>query len=170
MNIPEIHLLLPQWIEKLVDDRELRYRSIEERMHFVIRLSRMNIERGTGGPFGAVVFNTTAGTLLAAGVNIVVPSGCSVANGEMMAMMLAQKILQHYDLGGEGQPQCQLVTSTEPCAMCLGAIPWSGVRSLVCGARDEDARAIGFDEGPKNSDMERGVGKAWNRCDPGRMS
>lgn len=33
--------------------------------------------------------------------------------------------------------------------MCLGAIPWSGIKSLVCGARDEDARSIGFDEGDK---------------------
>jgi len=33
--------------------------------------------------------------------------------------------------------------------MCFGAVPWSGVSSLVCGARDEDARSIGFDEGPK---------------------
>ena len=33
--------------------------------------------------------------------------------------------------------------------MCLGAIPWSGIASLVCGARDEDARKIGFDEGDK---------------------
>ena len=33
--------------------------------------------------------------------------------------------------------------------MCLGALPWSGIRSLVCGARDEDARSIGFDEGEK---------------------
>lgn len=35
--------------------------------------------------------------------------------------------------------------------MCFGAIPWSGVRRLVCGARSEDARAIGFDEGPRPS-------------------
>jgi len=33
--------------------------------------------------------------------------------------------------------------------MCLGAIPWSGVRSVVCSARDQDARSIGFDEGSK---------------------
>lgn len=46
-------------------------------------------------------------------------------------------------------PVHDLVTSCEPCAMCFGAVPWSGVRGLVCGARDEDARAIGFDEGPK---------------------
>jgi tRNA(Arg) A34 adenosine deaminase TadA len=36
--------------------------------------------------------------------------------------------------------------------MCLGAIPWSGIRSVVCGARDEDARSIGFDEGHKPPD------------------
>lgn len=36
--------------------------------------------------------------------------------------------------------------------MCFGAIPWSGVSQLICGARDEDARAIGFDEGPKLTD------------------
>ena len=33
--------------------------------------------------------------------------------------------------------------------MCLGALPWSGITSLICGARDEDARSIGFDEGEK---------------------
>ena len=36
--------------------------------------------------------------------------------------------------------------------MCLGAITWSGISSLVCGARDEDARSIGFDEGDKPED------------------
>jgi len=33
--------------------------------------------------------------------------------------------------------------------MCLGAVAWSGVKRLVCGARDSDARQIGFDEGAK---------------------
>jgi tRNA(Arg) A34 adenosine deaminase TadA len=36
--------------------------------------------------------------------------------------------------------------------MCLGAIFWSGVRHLLCGARGSDAEAIGFDEGPKVED------------------
>ena len=61
----------------------------------------------------------------------------------------------------------RLVASTDPCAMCLGAIPWSGVRHLLTGARDSDARAIGFDEGPKVADWqgalrERGIEV---RCD-----
>ena len=36
--------------------------------------------------------------------------------------------------------------------MCFGAIPWAGVSRLICGAKDENARAIGFDEGPKLHD------------------
>jgi len=36
--------------------------------------------------------------------------------------------------------------------MCMGAIPWSKIESLVCCGRDEDARAIGFDEGDKPND------------------
>ena len=80
-------------------------------------------------------------------MNLVVPSGCSVAHAEMVAIMIAQQVVGDFDLGGEGKPVCELVASTEPCAMCFGAKPWSGVRSLLCEARDEDARSVGFDEG-----------------------
>ncbi|MGC9360154.1 MAG: deaminase, partial [Anaerolineae bacterium] len=76
----------------------------------------------------------------------------SWAHAEMVALALAQQTLGTYDLRSEGAPRCALVTSAEPCAMCLGAVPWSGVQQLVCGARDEDVRAIGFDEGHKPAD------------------
>ena len=36
--------------------------------------------------------------------------------------------------------------------MCLGAIPWSGIRRLICGAPGRDACDIGFDEGVKVPD------------------
>jgi tRNA(Arg) A34 adenosine deaminase TadA len=32
--------------------------------------------------------------------------------------------------------------------MCLGALSWSGVASLVTGATKSDAEAIGYEEGP----------------------
>ena len=44
------------------------------------------------------------------------------------------------------------MTSTEPCAMCLGAIPWPGVGHIATAAHDMDARAIGFEEGSKPDD------------------
>ena len=91
-------------------------------MRFVIELARQNIEHRTGGPFGAAIFETTSGKLLAPGVNLVEPAHCSIAHAEMVAIALAQQTRGSYDLGREGTI-CELVTSTEPCAMCLGAIP-----------------------------------------------
>jgi tRNA(Arg) A34 adenosine deaminase TadA len=122
----------------------------EERMQLTIKLARLNIEQRTGGPFGAAVFNMETGELVSAGVNLVVPSCCSMAHAEMIAISCAQQKLENFDLGAAGLPHLELVASSEPCAMCFGALPWSGIRHLVCGARDEDARAIGFDEGPKH--------------------
>ena len=36
--------------------------------------------------------------------------------------------------------------------MCFGAVPWSGVSSMIWGAGKEDAEAAGFDEGDKPND------------------
>ncbi|MBP5531426.1 MAG: nucleoside deaminase, partial [Lentisphaeria bacterium] len=44
---------------------------------------------------------------------------------------------------------CVLVTSCEPCAMCSGATPWSGVEKMIYGATREMAEKVGFDEGYK---------------------
>ena len=93
---------------------------------------------------------------------LVTTANCSVAHAEMVAIMVAQKAVGDFDLGGPGRPHYELVASTEPCAMCYGATPWSGVRGLVIGARGEDAEAVGFDEGTKPSDWtqaleERGI-------------
>ena len=126
-------------------------------MQLAIRLAQLNIQHGTGGPFGAGIFECQTGRLVAAGVNRVEPLNCSIAHAEMMAIAIAQRITGSYDLAGETDVTYELVMSTEPCAMCLGAIPWSGVRSVVCGARDEDARAIGFEEGAKPSDWVKSL-------------
>jgi tRNA(Arg) A34 adenosine deaminase TadA len=140
---------MPPWLEDFINEQGRLFPSREDRMRFAIDLSEMNVTMKTGGPFGAAVFEKSGGKLIAAGVNRVVSAACSFAHAEMMAIGLAQKFTGHFDLGGPGRPACELVTSTEPCAMCLGAIPWSGLRGLVCGARDEDARSLGFDEGAK---------------------
>ncbi len=121
-------------------------------MSLAIQLAHSNVKEGTGGPFGAAVFNVETSTLVAPGINVVIRSKSSIAHAEIIAISLAQRICNTHDLGDAGMPPMELVTSVEPCAMCLGALPWAGIRSLVCGARDEDARAIGFDEGPKPQD------------------
>ncbi|MBN2591751.1 MAG: nucleoside deaminase [Sedimentisphaerales bacterium] len=145
----EVVLRLPGWMEDFLSNSKETFSSIEERMQFVITLARMNIEHKTGGPFGAAIFDLKDGRLIAVGVNQVEKINCSIVHAEILAIALAQKKIGHYDLGAKADMSYELVTSTEPCVMCLGAIVWSGVRQVVCAARDEDARAIGFDEGPK---------------------
>jgi tRNA(Arg) A34 adenosine deaminase TadA len=152
MKTKSINIELPVWIQQHLLDVQDFFATKEERMHFVINLSRKNIEFGTGGPFAAAIFNESNGKLIAVGVNLVTSINLSIAHAEIVAIMQAQAILGNFDLGGLKMPRCELVTTTAPCAMCLGAIPWSGVRSLVCGARDEDARAVGFDEGAIRSE------------------
>ena len=156
----EVVLRLPPWLDALAQRQRRAFESAESRMRFAIELARQNIEQRTGGPFGAAVFEADSGRLVSVGVNLVEASNCSMAHAEMIAIALAQQAVGHYDLGAAGA--YELATSTEPCAMCLGAIPWSGVRRVVCGAHGEDAAAIGFDEGAKPADwvgtlQERGI-------------
>jgi len=148
MDFFELWIRLPDWVSGFVGEGEVAFSSVEGRMGFVVGASRENVRRETGGPFGAGVFDGD-GRLISFGVNIVEASNCSVLYAEIVAIAFAQKALGRYDLSNGGKEHYELVTSTEPCAMCFGAVPWSGVKSLVCGARDEDARSIGFDEGPK---------------------
>jgi tRNA(Arg) A34 adenosine deaminase TadA len=152
MDNPKIVIDLPQWLEPFLRRRGEVLETIAERMQLAIDLSRLNRQHQTGGPFGAAVFEEPSGRLLSVGVNLVTSTHCSVAHAEMVALILAQQARGCYDLGGPGSPPCQLVTSCEPCAMCLGAIPWSGIKSVVCGARGEDAESVGFDEGAKPAD------------------
>jgi len=147
----EIHIALPDWLSRLAA-RHSVIESVEDRMAFVIEASRANIRAGTGGPFAAAVFEAGSGRLVSLGVNLVSHANLSVLHAEVVAVTLAQLALRTSDLGGADLPRHELVVSTEPCAMCYGAILWSGITRLVCGARSGDARGIGFDEGPEQTD------------------
>ncbi|HUH37839.1 MAG TPA: nucleoside deaminase [Spongiibacteraceae bacterium] len=147
----KLDIELPAWVAEYAR-QYVPASTLAQRMAFVIAAARLNVEHGSGGPFAAAVIESVSGQLVSLGVNLVTGGSLSMLHAEMVAIALAQRKLGGYDLGGPGMPALELVTSTEPCAMCFGAIPWSGVRRVVAGARDADARAIGFDEGPKPAD------------------
>ncbi len=157
-----VTISLPSWIDDFIDSNEL-YLSDEDRMRFAVNLAEMNVQHKTGGPFGAAIFDVKTGKLVSVGVNCVVSSGCSVAHAEMMAIMLAQEATGGFRLAGGNGTAYVLATSAQPCAMCFGALSWSGVKKVVCGARSEDVeKIIGFDEGPlhptwKNELTVRGI-------------
>jgi tRNA(Arg) A34 adenosine deaminase TadA len=147
----QIHLTLPPWIGDVVDETR-RYASDEERVGLAIELSRHNVARGGGGPFGAAVFDLDSGRLVAVGVNRVVPQSCSVAHAEMMALMVAQQRLSRHRLN-DGGGRYALATSAQPCCQCYGASVWAGIDELLIGARSEDVEALtDFDEGPLPAD------------------
>ena len=142
-----IQISLPPWVGELVGGRET-FEGDEARMRLAIALSRENVVRGTGGPFGAAIFERVSGRLVAVGVNSVTRLSNCTLHGEMVAFMMAQARLRNFSLGAPGMPAHELVTSCEPCAMCLGAILWSGVSRVVMGASRLDATALRFEEGP----------------------
>ena len=142
-------ITLPDWaVEELAALPEYMT-ALEDRMAAVIRFSRLNFERDTGGPFAAGIFEKETGRVVTIGVNRVVPSNCSSAHAEIVALSVAQRTIGSFDLGGPGLADHQMVVNWRPCAMCFGAVPWSGIRSLViAGSGSELEELTGFDEGP----------------------
>ncbi|QDV69366.1 Guanine deaminase [Rosistilla carotiformis] len=150
-----LNISLPAWLSDQLAAEPTHFPSLEARMELVIRCSQQNFRKATGGPFAAGVFEKQSGRLVALGVNRVVPCHASIAHAEMVALTLAQQSLGTYDLGSADQPEHQLVVNGRPCAMCFGAIPWSGIRSLVIAASGDQIESItGFDEGPIHPDWQ----------------
>ena len=166
-------LTLPDWLEAFIRGWTQPLDSVEQRMRLAIALADENVVQGSGGPFGAIVVEEHSGRLLGVGVNLVTRLELSLAHAEMVAISMAQARVADWNLGSG--PEVQLVTSCQPCAMCFGAVPWSGVGSLAWGASREDAEGAGFDEGDKPDNwvetlQRRGIrthGEADDQCADG---
>jgi tRNA(Arg) A34 adenosine deaminase TadA len=100
--LSEISFQLPDWTKSILTTSSKVFSSVEDRQRFVIDLARQNVQRQTGGPFAAAVFDDD-GRLIALGVNIVVISNCSVLHAEIVALILAQRALNRYDLSDGGR-------------------------------------------------------------------
>ena len=144
---PVVHIEYPPWVNEAID-WERPYHSDEDRMRLAIAVAKENVERGTGGPFGAAIFETLSGRLVSVGMNSVVRLNNCTLHGEMVAFMMAQQRVGSYTLNAPMLPRHELYTSCEPCAMCLGTTLWSGVQRVVYGATREDATILNFEEGP----------------------
>ena len=108
-------------------------------MKKAIRLSIANVEKGNGGPFGAVIVKD--GKVIARGVNNVTSANDPTAHAEVVAIRKACKTLKTYQLTG-----CEIYASCEPCPMCLAAIYWARPDKIFFAASKEDAAAIDFDD------------------------
>jgi tRNA(Arg) A34 adenosine deaminase TadA len=77
-------------------------------------------------PFGALVVNERSETVVEGLNNAVRPRGDPTQHAETVACAAAAKLLSDAELA-----KCTLYTSTEPCAMCAGAIYWTGIGRVV---------------------------------------
>ena len=92
-------------------------------------------ERGNH-PFGAILVSAT-GEVLMEVENGFMPKRDMTAHAERL---LASAASQQYDpkvLAG-----CTLYTSAEPCAMCAGAIYWTGIGRVVFGLTERRLKTI----------------------------
>lgn len=96
------------------------------------------IQKGEGGPFGAVIVDEN-GNIIANGNNQVVLRKDPTAHAEIIAIREACKNLNTYDLS-----KYTLYTSCEPCPMCLSAIIWANIKNVYYGCTRTDAENIGF--------------------------
>jgi tRNA(Arg) A34 adenosine deaminase TadA/catechol 2,3-dioxygenase-like lactoylglutathione lyase family enzyme len=120
-----------------------------------VRLAVGNAEAG-GHPFGALVERD--GEVLGSGVNAALRDRDPVAHAETVALRDACGRLGTLDLSG-----ATLVSSAEPCPMCLSAALLAGVSRIVYAAPQEAAAAAGFVLPPALAELDA----AWRGLAPG---
>jgi len=112
---------------------------IREFMTAAVREASRGMNNNEGGPFGAVVVQD--GRIIARAHNRVIKTHDPTAHAEVEAIRKASKTLGRFDLS-----DCFIVSTCEPCPMCLAAIYWAKIRRLYFGCSNKDAARIGFDD------------------------
>jgi len=88
-------------------------------------------------PVGALVINPE-GVVVGVGKNLREAESDPTAHAEVVALREAGLANKNWRLDGH-----TLVVTLEPCAMCAGAIAQSRIKTLIFGAWDEKAGAVG---------------------------
>lgn len=103
--------------------------SIKENHQFYLNqcleLAYSSVEKGNH-PFGALL--VLDNVVVVTSENEVETLKDVTAHAELRLVQKAQSILRSEEI-----KECTLYTSTEPCAMCAGAIYWVGIKNIVYG-------------------------------------
>ncbi|MDE6593899.1 MAG: nucleoside deaminase [Oscillospiraceae bacterium] len=106
-------------------------------MKIAVNEAREGIEKGEGGPFGAVVVRD--GKVIGRGHNRVLADCDPTMHGEVAAIRDACKAEGVHSLKG-----AVLYTTAYPCPMCMCAAMWANIDKIVYGCTAEDTAEIGF--------------------------
>jgi len=88
-------------------------------------------------PVGAIILDES-GNIVSSGYNRREVDSDPTAHAEIVALREAADIAGNWRLDGH-----TLVVTLEPCAMCAGAIAQARIKTVVFGAWDEKAGAVG---------------------------
>ena len=142
------------------------------------RLAIESVEKGWGGPFGAVIVKD--GEIIGRGQNRVLLTGIPVFHAEITAIMDASARLNPKALLGSdyyagtilemiprpaGSPDpvperakmlngCEIYINGAPCPMCMSAIYWARIDRVYFGGSLEDTSKIGFDDAFQYEDFK----------------
>jgi guanine deaminase len=148
-------------------------------MQEATRLAIESVEKGWGGPFGAVIVKD--GEIIGRGQNRVLLTGCPVYHAEVTAIMDASAKLNPKGVLGSdygpgtilemipreaGSPdsvpeRARMLKGSEiyingaPCPMCMSAIYWSRIDRVFFGNSLKDTSAIGFDDAFQYEDFKK---------------
>lgn len=94
----------------------------------------MTAARNGDAPVAAIIVQSNQ--ILSVGRNTKTSEKSGFAHAELNALLAAKPLL------GRKPEDCILYSTLEPCAMCLGAITFSGIRKIVYGSSDPDGGAV----------------------------
>jgi tRNA(Arg) A34 adenosine deaminase TadA len=120
-------------------------------LHMAIETARKAREHGNH-PFGAVLVDEQGRLLLEAENTVVTGRDCT-GHAETNLMRKACS-----ELSPEALASCTLYTSTEPCAMCSGAIFWGGVSRVVFALSEVGLLEMAAGPAGVGADTEVGAG------------
>ncbi len=103
--------------------------------------------QGGDHPFGSILVGPDGSVLMEQGNGYSSEGGDRTAHAERLLASRA-KIYDSAFLA-----QCTLYSSAEPCAMCAGAIYWSGIGRLVYGQSEHDLK-IATGDHPENPTLD----------------
>ena len=123
-----------------------------------IAVARRSRENGNH-PFGALLVDETGAVLLEAENTVNTARDCT-GHAETNLVRLASQRFDRAVL-----ERSTLYTSTEPCAMCSGAIHWSGIGRVVYALGEEGLYAMTSDgTNPDNETMALPCREVFERC------
>ena len=112
----------------------------EKYMQIAVNEAKKGIERGDGGPFGAVIVNRKTGEILAKAHNTVLKDSNPTHHAEINAIGKAAK---RY---GIDLSDTIIYSTVEPCPMCLSAIHWAKIPTVVFGTEMSVPKKYGYNE------------------------